>query len=520
MPRIAAIMITTLRIAGRDRKRLEEIVGIASRFGLGILLARLGITRDAAEASDAGDPSPAQSLPQRTRLALEELGPTFVKLGQILATRGDLLPPEWVAEFEQLHSRAPTLPFEDLRPFVEEALGQSPETAFARFDDAPLAAASMAQVHRAALHDGREVVLKIRRPGIRPRIEADLRLIAHLATLAERASAEARRFAPAAMMRQLAEAMLEELDFTHEARNADRLRDDFASDPRVTVPAIHWELTSETLLVMDYVAGMAPRDRQDLLDAGIDPAAIAALGADIVLDMVLINGRFHGDPHPGNMLCLPGNRIALLDLGMIGHVSPRRREEFIAFVHALSTGDPARLAEVLAAWAGQDAPTAGTAPTPDRLLAASERLIARHGSGRLVLGAMVGDFLALMREERLTMPADLLLVFKALVTIDGVLARIEPGFDLTGAMRRSSLRIARARLSPEHLSPILQAVSFELLRLGEGAPRLIRAAIRRLESDPLPITTQAPLPATSAHLWISGAILAGAMLIAAALYGQ
>lgn len=520
MPRIAAIMITTLRIAGRDRKRLEEIVGIASRFGLGILLARLGLERDNAEAAEDHQDGLPRSLPQRTRLALEELGPTFVKLGQILATRGDLLPPDWIDELEKLHSRAPTLPFGDLRPFVEEALGEPPETAFARFDATPLAAASMAQVHRAALHDGREVVLKIRRPGIRPRIEADLRLIAHLATLAERASAEARRFAPAAMMRQLAEAMLEELDFTHEARNADRLREDFATNPQVTVPAIHWDLTSETLLVMDHIAGVPPRDRQALLDAGIDPAAIAALGADIVLDMVLINGRFHGDPHPGNLLCLPGNRIALLDLGMIGHVSPRRREEFIAFVQALSTGDPDRLAEVLAIWAGQDTSAEGTAPTPERLLAASERLIARHGSGRLVLGAMVGDFLALMREERMTMPADLLLVFKALVTIDGVLARIEPGFDLTGAMRRSSLRIARARLSPEHWSPILQAVGFELLRLGEDAPRLIRAAIRRLESDPVPALPASAPPAAAGYLWISGAIVAGAALIAAALCAQ
>src|SRR5436305_3914671 len=273
---IAFPMIKTLLVAGRDRNRLAEIFRVASRFGLGMLLARLGLEQGEQAEEGADEP---QSLPRRTRLALEALGPTFVKLGQILATRGDLLPPEWIAELETLHSSAPTLPFEELRAAVEAALGQPPEATFAQFDVAPLAAASMAQVHRATLHDGRQVVLKIRRPGIRPRMEADLRLIAQLAAIAEAASAEARRFAPSAMLRQLAAAVLEELDFTNEGRNADSLRADFAEDSRVVVPAIHWQWSSVTLLVMDYVAGVSPRSAADLRAAGIDPAAIAAVGA-------------------------------------------------------------------------------------------------------------------------------------------------------------------------------------------------------------------------------------------------
>ncbi len=503
-------MIKTLLVAGRDRGRLSEILQVASRFGLGVLLARLGLERPASEDAGADEP---QGLPRRTRLALETLGPTFVKLGQILATRSDLLPPEWIAELEQLHSRAPTLPFEELRSAVEEALGQPPETAFAQLDPQPLAAASMAQVHCATLPDGRQVVLKIRRPGIRPRMEADLRLIAQLASAVEAASAEARRFAPAAMMRQLAAAVLEELDFTTEGRNADRLRADFAREPRVVVPEIHWAWTSETLLVMDYVEGLAARGGDALRTAGIDPGAIAALGADIMLDMVLVNGRFHGDPHPGNLLCLPGNRIALLDLGMIGHVSPRRREEFIGFVQSLTSGDPAQLADVLAVWsAGSDVPR-------ERAQAAADRLVARHGGGRLVLSAMVGDFMTLMRDEGMTLPPDLLLIFKALVTVDGVLSGIEPDFDLTEAMRRSSLRIVKARLSPEHWAPTLQALAWELGKIGDDAPRLLRAAIRRLEADPAG-GTSSPGQAEailSAARWIAGTILVGASLVTGAL---
>lgn len=502
-------MIKTLLVAGRDRNRLGEILHIASRFGLGVILQRLGIERTA----DVGDDRPdadAMPLPRRTRLALEELGPTFVKLGQILATRGDLLPEEWITELEQLHSRAPTVAFEHLRPAVEGALGQPPETAFASFDPAPLAAASMAQVHRATLTDGREVVLKIRRPGIRPRMEADLRLIAQLAAIAESASAEARRFAPTAMMRQLAEAISEELDFTTEGRNADRLRADFAHEARVVVPDIHWAWTSETLLVMDYIDGVPPRDREELRAAGIDPAAIAALGADMVLDMVLVNGRFHGDPHPGNLLCLPDNRIALLDLGMIGHVSPRRREEFISFVQALNAGDPAQLADVLATW------SAGSGTPRERIQAAAERLIIRHGGVRLVLSATVADFFPLLRQEGMTMPADLLLIFKALITVDGVLARIEPDFDLSAAMQRASFRILASRLSPAYWTPPLQALAWELGKIGEDAPRLLRAAIRRLEDAP-PTTSPNNGQADAilaAGRWIAAAIIVGSLLVA------
>lgn len=500
-------MIKTLLLAGRDRNRLGEILRVASRFGLGVILQRLGIERPA-DVGDADSDADAKPLPRRTRLALEELGPTFVKLGQILATRGDLLPEEWITELEQLHSRAPTLVFEDLRPAVEDALGQPPETAFARFDPAPLAAASMAQVHRATLADGREVVLKIRRPGIRPRMEADLRLIAQLAAIVERTSAEARRFAPTAMMRQLADAVLEELDFTTEGRNADRLRADFAREPRVVVPDIHWAWTSETLLVMDYIDGVPPRDRAALHAADIDPAAIAALGADMVLDMVLVNGRFHGDPHPGNLLCLPGNRIALLDMGMIGHVSPRRREEFIGFVQALNAGDPAQLTDVLATW------FAGSGTSRERIQAAAERLIFRHGGGRLVLSALVADFLPLLRNEGITMPADLLLIFKALVTIDGVLSRIEPDFDLSAAMQRSSLRIFTSRLAPDYWAPTLQAVAWELLKLGYDAPRLLRAAIRRLEVVPpeAPADDGRADAILAAGRWIAAAIIAGSLM--------
>src|SRR3546814_9059623 len=190
----------------------------------------------------------------------------------------------------------------------------------------------------------------------------------------------------------------------------------------------------------------------------------------MVLDMVLVNGRFHADPHPGNLLCLPGNRVALLELGSIGHVSPKRREEFLSFVTALQSGDPGGLADTLALWSeGYDVPR-------DNVVRAAERLVARHGGGRIVLGALIADFLPILRNERLVLLPDLLLIFRALLTIDGVLTGIQPDFDLSGAMQRAGLRVARARLAPDRLQASVQALMWEMLRLGDDAPRLIHAA--------------------------------------------
>lgn len=499
-------MLQSLRVAARDRERLAEIAGIVSRFGLSVLVSRLGLDHTVSEGGDAGD----DGLPRRTRLALEALGPTFIKLGQILATRSDLLPPDWIAELETLHSNAPTLPFEQIRDIVEQALGESPEEAFASFESQPLAAASMAQVHRATTHDGRQVVLKIRRPGIDRRMRADLRLLGQLAAVAEASSAEMRRYAPTGLVRSLADAVLEELDFANEGRNAERLRADFRGNPRVVVPEIHWQWTSETLLVMDHVNGVPPRSAESLRGAGIDPQAIAELGADLVLDMVLINGRFHADPHPGNLLCLQGNRLALLDLGMLGHVSPRRREEFIDFVRSITASDPDELASVLQRWSTGVVPAANIRRTADRL-------IARHGGQRIVLAAMVADFMALMRAEKLVLPADLLLIFKALMTIDGVLSAIVPDFDLSQAIERSSLRIAMHRLSPARWETTLQSVARELLRAGDDAPRLIRAAVARLEAPVTVERADSAVALTGALRWLAAAVFVGSALIAAAV---
>ena len=253
--------------------------------------------------------------------------------------------------------------------------------------------------------------------------------------------------------------------------------------------------------------------RQALEQAGIDPTAIAAVGADIVLDMTLITGRFHGDPHPGNLLCLPGNRIAMLDLGLIGHVSPRRREEVIAFTQAIMNTDSALLAETMKQWSQTDD------IAPDRFDAVADRLIARHGGGSLRLAAILADIFPILREERIVLQPDLLLLFKALITIDGVLSGIQPDFNLSDALRRAAGRIVEARLSPERWGKRAAALALELDRISDDLPRLIRATTRKLESESPAVSTAGIEAAIRVGAgWIAAALALSGVTIAVAMH--
>lgn len=493
-------MFETLMVAGRDRDRLAEIITVAAQFGLTGLLSRIGLGPASAD-KDGPD------LPNRARQALEKLGPTFMKLGQILATRRDLLGDEWIAAFEQLQSSAPQLPFSDLKAQVEASLGEPLDSAFADFDSDALAAASIGQVHRARLKDGQEVVVKIRRPNIRPRMEADLRLLRHLASRAEANSAEARRFRPISLVDQLARDILDELDFGHEGQNADLLRADHADDDRVIVPKIHWQWTSEALLVMDFIDGIVPRDPEILRANNIDPHAIAALGAELVLNMVLIHGRFHGDPHPGNLLCLTGNRLALLDLGSVGVVSSRRQHEFLTFIIGLQSGSASAVADMLMLWS-KDVPLSRS-----KLLVSCERLVARHSQGPLVLSAVIADFFPMLRQEGLVLPPDLLLVFKALVTLDGVLSRIAPDFDLSAALQDMRRPLFAARFATMASSDRAQALLLEVMRLGDDAPHLLRRLSNWLDHQP----AHPPTLPTHRTIMRAAAMISAAILLHAAI---
>ncbi|WP_287369081.1 AarF/UbiB family protein [Thauera sp.] len=419
--------------AARDLARAHEIATVLIRYGFSDLVRRIGLGNALEKAGKAlhwhgVDEWLSLGTPERVRRALEDLGPTFIKLGQVLATRVDLFPPEWIAEFGKLQDAAPAAPFEVIRAQLTEDLGQAPETVFAELELAPLAAASLAQVHRARLADGRRVVLKVRRPGIRPLVEADLHLLARLADIVESEAPDLRRYHLREVVREFTLSLRRELDFAAECRNAERIASHFADHAEIVIPAIHWTWSGERLNVQDYVEGIPGRDLAAVDAAGLDRRLLARRGAAAVLKMMLEDGLFHADPHQGNVFYLPDNRIAFIDFGMIGRLSETRRHEVAVMLYGLVTGDAESVADVLLEWReGEEA------ADPERLRRDIDNFVDQYKGvplKRLDLAAMLSDLMTLLREHGLSLPPELSLLVKAFITLEGMGRQLDPDFDI------------------------------------------------------------------------------------------
>ena len=478
-------MLTETLAAARDLGRLNEIAGVLVRHGFGDTVRRLGLTAALERAGHALRRDHVADLarlspPVQVRMALEELGPTFVKLGQILAGRADLFGPEWIAEFEKLHSRVPAVPLDELRAQLREDLGGEPEAVFARFDAEPLAGASIAQVHRARLLDGTEVVVKIRRPGIGDKIEADLRLLQRLAALADTHLPALKPYGPVRLVAEFARSLRHELDLAAECRHAERIAANLAALPFVAIPRVHWAHTGERVNVQDFVSGIAGDQVGRLREAGLDPVLLARRGAQAVLKMIVEDGFFHADPHPGNVFYLDGNRLAFIDFGMVGQLSQRRREDLLQLMLGLVERDSQAVADVLTDWTQGDAHV-----NLGRLEAEIEAFVDQyHGVplAQLNLSSMLGDVTAILRQHRLALPADLALLVKAFVLLEGMGRGLDPGFHMAGEAMPVLRQVLRARYKPRALAQrgwlSLRRVFALAERLPQDLSRVLRQARR------------------------------------------
>ena len=468
----------------RDVGRLSEILGVLIRHGLGDMVRRLNLADSLERAGHALRWEHAADLarlspPVQVRLAMEELGPAFVKFGQILAGRADLFGAEWIAEFEKLHSHVPAVPWAKLLPPLREALGGEPEAVFARFDTEPLAAASIAQVHRAQLKDGTEVIVKIRRPGITDIVEADLRLLGRLAAVAEAEFPALKPYRPQLLVREFARSLRRELDLAAECHHAERIAANLASLPHVVIPKVHWAHTGLRVNVQDFVGGV-PGDRLDLLtpEAGFDRTLLARRGSQAVLKMIVEDGFFHADPHPGNVFYLPGNRIAFIDFGMVGRLSARRRDELLRLLLGLVQHEPQDVADVLLEWTGDGAHT-----DIAQLEGAIEAFVDQyHGVplAELNLAQMLADTTTILREHRLGLPSDLALLIKAFISLEGMGRGLDPGFHMAAEALPLLRQVLRARYQPRALlqrtGQTLRRTLASLEQLPHDLSRLLRRA--------------------------------------------
>ena len=464
----------------RELPRLHEIASVFIRHGLGDFVQRIGIAgvlERAGRMLQFGPAAESARLDQasRVRMALEELGPTFVKLGQVMATRVDLFPPRWIAELEKLHAEVPPVPFEELLPELERALGRSPFELFRDIDTRAYAAASIAQVHRAKLADGTPVVLKIRRPGVREKIETDLRLLRRVSELIEAEIPEARRYQPAEISAQFARSLEREVDFAIETRNVQRFAQNFAGDPHIVIPRIFPEWTSEVLLVQEHVEGVPATDPAAVVAAGLDRKVLAARGVDLFLRMILVDGLFHADPHPGNVFYLPGNRMVVIDFGMVGRLSPQRRRQVVDLLAGLARMSEEPMLEVLLDWAGE-------AYVDEAKLAADVNELVFDLEGvplkDIRIGAAIRQFAAIVREHSIVLPSDLSLMFKTLITLEGLGRQYDPELHIIQHLTPLVRRALAERYQPRELVRRARGALDEFFNVAASVPRDLARLLR------------------------------------------
>jgi len=505
-----------------DLNRLREIIRVFSIAGFGDLFKHMGLE---AATEYTGKIMGWQHVddiahlehPQRVRRVFEVLGPTFVKLGQILATRPDLFGPEWITEFEKLQWQAPPLDFAELRPQVEEDLGAPLEEIFAEVETIPLAAGSLAQVHRATLKDGTKVVLKIQRPGIRPKIESDMRLIAHLASLVEKHVPELAAYHPQRVVQQFVKSLQNELNFMTEGHQAEQVAANFEDNDQIVIPKIYWEWTRPRIIVQEFVNGIPGVNIQAIDAAGMDRKRIAQTGTRAVLKMIMIDGLFHADPHPGNFFILARERIAFIDFGMIGRVSEIRRRQIMVLLQALLDNDAEGLSAILLEWSDREG------DDPGELSGAVEEFLSKYAGKSMALmdlSAMVGDLLSLVRDNKLTMPPDQAMLLKVFVSLEGAFKKLDPDFDIMGVIEPILHEAVIDKLSPQALGQRGLNILTQYLELFADLPKEIRRGIYAAKTGHLKIRVELSHLDELQHLVMRASrLLAVATIMAALLIG-
>ncbi len=407
--------------------RAREVAFVLLRHGLGSLLDVLDL-RGLVHGTRHASPRTSEPGPVHLRRALEELGPTFMKLGQVLSTRPDLVSPEYEVELARLQDAAPTVPAEQIVTAVETALGRPLREAFAWFDPVPIAAASIGQVHAATLPDGSDVIVKVRRPGVIDQVNIDLGLIDRLAGLAARRSAVAARYDPVGLAHEFGRTLLGELDYMREGHNAELVAAGFAGDERVHIPKIFWDYTRADVITEERVRGVKIDDLHALDASGIDRGIVARTFAEAYFSMVFARGFFHADPHPGNVFVESADRIGFVDFGMVGSVPRQATRGLGTIVVALVTTDAERMADGLLRLgiACEDVDR----PSLERDLFRFLDQYAGTPLEQLHIGPLLTDLMGVVRAHHLRLPSDLALLLKTVTMCEGVAAQLDPAFEL------------------------------------------------------------------------------------------
>jgi len=455
--------------------RARRIAEVLIRNGLGHMLQMAGLTnlvpfwRSRRMGPDAR--TVRLSVPERLRHTLEELGPTYIKLGQMLSTRPDIMPPEYIVELSKLLDSAPPAAGDEIAKIVEEELGEPVADAFKDFDLTPIASASIGQVHLATLHDGSLVVVKAQRPGVEKTIRTDLSILYAEARFLEGRSEALRSYRIANIVEEFAEALRAEVDYVREGRNAETLRR--LSDPEaVIVPRVYWDLTSRKVITLERLEGVYLSETDRLKAKGYALEEVAARLANVYLTHVFEHGIFHADPHPANILVCDG-KLGLVDFGSVGYVSPTLRSQLGDLLFALLQQDADEMVYIIGRM-GAISINSDLAGLKGEI----QRLMARYYGASLEsvpISDFLGDLMTASFRYRVRLPADLALLVRTLLILEGVTRSLDPSFDFTSFVEPFARRLVRQRFS-------MKRVIEEATHTWRDAESLIHVLPRRVES--------------------------------------
>lgn len=506
----------------RDLDRLRQITVVLGKHGFGEFITRTGLTSLLGGAKAAS--IPPLSLGVRIRKVLEELGPSFVKLGQIMSTRPDLIPADIVLELKKLQDNVPPVPFDELRPHLEKELGAAITDVYESFDETPLASASIAQVHRAQLRTGdgvADVAVKIQRPGIQRIIETDLDLLYWLARVVERSIPESKSYAPVKLVEEFDRAIKAELDFMLEADNAERFAENFRSDPNTVFPKIYRGASSRRALTLEFFSG---KKVHDAVRDGASGEHIARASVGIFMKQIFEDGFFHADPHPGNVFILGTPEapvLGFIDLGLVGRLTPKLRDLTVDLMVAAFRRDYRGMADALytigrpTRKVDRDAFEAEVAVLSDKYL--GKKLADMELSG------MIGDLVYGATKYGLEIPSDFLMVGKCLVTVEGIGKEIYPDLDVFVEVQPFFLRVMKERYSPERLTQDALRQALRLSSVANDMPLQVQEILDDLRKGSLRLQVSEPSLAVAAErvgrrifsgMVVSACLLSGAVLIA------
>lgn len=467
-------------------RRYREIVFVFIKYGFGAIIDNIGILKHINVRrkilKQTNDENIAKlSRGERLRLALEELGPTFIKMGQILSTRPDILPKDVIKELEKLQDKVPAFSFDEVKSVIQNEFGESLEEAYAEFEPTPLAAASIAQVHKALLWSGKTVVVKVQRPGIEKIIAQDMRILEDIAKFVDNHTKYGKLYNFTKMVEDFKKRLEEELDFRIEGENAEKFKKNFLKDKKVKIPSIIWTHTTRRVLTMEYIDGIPLNDFNAIDEAGLDRGAIARNLAKSVLNQILRDGFFHGDPHPGNIMVLGDGTIAFLDFGMVGSLSPERKRQFSKMLLGIVYKNSRMIIESII-----DLNAVTLNVNMKKLEKDINNLRDRYVEiplEKLKVGEVLNGIFDLVFSYNIVIPNEFNMLAKSLITLEGIVEKLDPKISVLEVAKPIAKQLIPKMFSTQHMKEEIINATMDYSRLIKELPSFLLNFLRKTEEE-------------------------------------